>query len=102
MTPPSAGDTFPAPDRTDLRILDLVQRDARLSTAELSERVGLSTTSCWRRLQKLDERDTIIGRVAQLNRGHLNRGVDAFVSIRTDQHKRALVRGVRRRGRGVS
>ena len=73
-------------DRTDLRILELIQQDAKLSTAEISDRVGLSTTPCWRRLNKLAEQDTIIGRVALLNRGHLNLGVDAFVSIRTDQH----------------
>jgi len=73
-------------DRTDLRILDLVQHDATLSTAELGERVGLSSTPCWRRLQNLDKGGTIIRRVALLNRDHLNVGVDAFVAIRTDQH----------------
>lgn len=73
-------------DRTDLRILELIQQDAKLSTVEISDRVGLSTTPCWRRLNNLDQQDTIIGRVALLNRGHLNLGVDAFVSIRTDQH----------------
>lgn len=76
-------------DRTDLRILDLIQHDATLSTADIGERVGLSTTPCWRRLQNLDSRGTILQRVALLNRDHLNVGVDAFVTIRTDQHNEA-------------
>ena len=73
-------------DSTDFKILELIQHDATLSTAEIAERVGLSSTPCWRRLQNLEKQGTITGRVALLNRDHLNVGVDAFVSIRTDQH----------------
>lgn len=73
-------------DRTDLRILDLVQHDATLSTAAIGEQVGLSSTPCWRRLHNLEKRGTIIRRVALLNRDQLNLGLDAFVAIRTDQH----------------
>jgi len=75
-------------DRTDLKILDLLQHDASLSTAEVAEAVGLSTTPCWRRIQNLEKEGVIARRVALLDRDHLNVGVDAFVTIRTDQHNR--------------
>ena len=75
-------------DRTDLKILDLLQHDATLSTAEVAEAVGLSTTPCWRRIQNLEKAGVITRRVALLDRDHLNVGVDAFVAIRTDQHNK--------------
>jgi len=75
-------------DRTDLKILDLLQHDATLSTAEVAEAVGLSTTPCWRRIQILEKEGVITRRVALLDRDHLNVGVDAFVTIRTNQHNR--------------
>ena len=73
-------------DRTDLRILDCLQRDAGLSTAEIADRVGLSTTPCWRRIQNLEKSGVLRGRVALLDRERLNLGVDVFVSLRINQH----------------
>ena len=75
-------------DRIDLRILDLLQHDATLSTAEIAEAVGLSTTPCWRRIQNLEKEGVIARRVALLDRDRLNVGVDAFVAIRTDEHNK--------------
>ena len=75
-------------DRIDLRILDLLQHDATLSTSDISATVGLSTSPCWRRIQNLEKQGVIARRVALLDRDHLNVGVDAFVAIRTDQHNR--------------
>ena len=75
-------------DRIDLRILDLLQHDATLSTAEIAEAVGLSTTPCWRRIQNLEKEGVIARRVALLDRDKLNVGVDAFVAIRTDEHNK--------------
>ena len=75
-------------DRTDLKILDLLQHDATLSTAEVAEAAGLSTTPCWRRIQILEKAGVITRRVALLDRDHLNVGVDAFVTIRTNEHSR--------------
>ena len=51
-------------DAIDIKILDLMQRDASLSTAELAERVGLSQSPCWRRIQRLREEGYIKGIVA--------------------------------------
>lgn len=73
-------------DRIDRRILDLLQNDAQLSTAEIAERVGLSTTPCWRRIQRLEETGVITRRVALLNRNKINLGTDVFISVKTNQH----------------
>lgn len=73
-------------DRTDRKILSILQKDATLPVADIARRVGLSTTPCWRRIQKLEEEKVIERRVAVLNPEKVNVGVTVFVSIRTDQH----------------
>lgn len=73
-------------DRIDRRILDCLQRDAGLSTAEIADRVGLSTTPCWRRIQNLEKAGILKGRVALLDRDQLDLGVDVFVSLRISRH----------------
>jgi len=73
-------------DELDCKILTLLQQDASLSTAEIAEKVGLSTTPCWRRIQNLERAGVIEKRVALLNRGKLNVGVDVFVAIKTGNH----------------
>lgn len=73
-------------DHIDKKILTLLQEDATLSIAEIAERVGLSTTPCWRRIQKLEEAGVIDKRVTLLDPEKLNVGVTVFVSIRTSQH----------------
>ena len=56
------------PDLIDRRILDALQRDGSLSAADIGSRIGLSTTTCWRRIQQLDKAGVIKGRVALLKR----------------------------------
>ncbi|MEO0636644.1 MAG: Lrp/AsnC family transcriptional regulator [Pseudomonadota bacterium] len=73
-------------DRTDKNILGLLQRDCTMSVADLAKRVGLSTTPCWRRIQKLEEDGVIKRRVAVLDPRAVNAGVNVFVSIRTNTH----------------
>lgn len=73
-------------DRYDHAILALLQRDATVSLAEIAEKVRLSPTPCWRRIQRLEAEGIIRGRVALLDRGQLNVGVTVFVAIRTSQH----------------
>ena len=51
----------------DLKILEYIQKDSSLSTAELAERVGLSQSPCWRRLQRLRDEGYIKGEVALLD-----------------------------------
>lgn len=71
---------------TDRKILNELQNNANRPVAEIAERVGLSTTPCWRRIQNLEKNGVIRGRVALLDRDRLNVGVDVFVAIRTHEH----------------
>ena len=76
-------------DEIDLKILGELQEDAQLSMARLAEKVGLSTTPCWRRIQALEKSGVIQKRVTLLDRDKLNVGIDVFVSIRTRRHDAA-------------
>jgi len=73
-------------DRLDRKIMQILQDDATIPVAEIGRRVGLSTTPCWRRIQKLEEEGVITGRVALLDQKMVNVNVTAFVSITTNQH----------------
>ena len=73
-------------DRLDRKILRLLQEDSTLAVADLAKKVGLSTTPCWRRIQKLEEEGVIQRRVAVLDPVRVNTRVNVFVSIRTGSH----------------
>ena len=76
-------------DRIDQKILSQLQSDASVSLAQLAEKVGLSPSPCWRRVQSLEDAGIIRKRVALLDRTALNVGVTVFVAIRTNQHNAA-------------
>jgi len=73
-------------DRLDRKILRLLQEDATLAVADIAKKVGLSTTPCWRRIQKLEEDGVIKRRVALLDPIQINAQVTVFVSIRIGLH----------------
>lgn len=73
-------------DEIDIGILESLQQDATRPIAEVAKRVNLSTTPCWRRIEKLKQAGVIEREVALLNRPRLNVGLTAFVGIRTNQH----------------
>ncbi len=73
-------------DAMDLKILRILQEDCTLPVAEIGKAVGLSTTPCWRRIQKLEEAGYIQRRVALLDPRKVGAGVTVFVSISTSQH----------------
>jgi Lrp/AsnC family transcriptional regulator len=73
-------------DRLDRKILRLLQEDSTLAIADIGKKVGLSTTPCWRRIQKLEEDGVIKRRVAVLDPEKVNARVNVFVSIRTSAH----------------
>jgi Lrp/AsnC family transcriptional regulator len=73
-------------DKMDVKILALLQQDCTRAVAEIGKEVGLSTTPCWRRIQKLEEAGVIQRRVALLDARQVNAGVTVFVQIKTDQH----------------
>jgi len=79
-------------DRLDRKILQILQEDATIPVSEIGRRVGLSTTPCWRRIQKLEEDGVITGRVALLDPKRVNAAVNAFVSITTNQHNDEWIR----------
>ena len=79
-------------DVTDIKILDLLQRDASLSVAEIGKQVGLSTTPCWRRIQRLEEQGVIKQRVAILDPAKVNAGVTVFVTLTAAQHSEAWIK----------
>jgi Lrp/AsnC family transcriptional regulator len=70
----------------------VLQEAADLPVAEIAERVGLSASPCWRRIQKLEAEGVIERRVAILNPEKMNVGVTVFVAIRTSQHDAAWLR----------
>jgi len=76
-------------DDIDIQILDCLQNDATLAVSEIAKRVGLSTSPCWNRIQRLEAAGVIRARVGLLDATALNVGVTAFVSIRTSNHNAA-------------
>jgi len=73
-------------DAMDIKILELLQKDCTMAVADVGKAVGLSTTPCWRRIQKLESDGVIQARVALINPKAINAGVTAFVAINTPEH----------------
>ena len=86
-------------DAIDRKILDILQVNADTALNVVAERVNLSPTPCWRRIQKLRSAGVIRKQVALCDPAKLNVGVTVFVSIRTNQHTQAwlerFARGVK-------
>lgn len=68
-------------DQIDRKIVDLLERDGRISFADLAEQVGLSKTPCWNRVQRLREAGVIAGFAAQLDPAALGLGVQSYISV---------------------
>jgi Lrp/AsnC family transcriptional regulator len=83
-------------DELDRKILTTLQLDCSLSMQEIAERVGLSSTPCWRRIQKLEKAGYIKRRVALLDAEKLNLGVSVFIAVRTNQHNAEWVQRFRK------
>ncbi len=73
-------------DRYDIQILTELQADARLTNAELAQRVGLSAAPCWRRVRALEEAGFIKGYHAEIDRHRIGLGVLAFVRLDADRN----------------
>jgi Lrp/AsnC family leucine-responsive transcriptional regulator len=91
--------TPPDLDRLDRRILDILQREGRISMTELGERIGLSTSPVAERVRRLERARVITGWYARVDPRAVNRGMLVFVEITLsaksgeifDQVKRALL-----------
>lgn len=79
-------------DRMDRAILGALQEDGTLSAAQLGEKVGLSSTPCWKRVKAMEEAGLIEKRVAIVNREQAGLPVTVFVSLRTNRHDEAWLR----------
>jgi DNA-binding Lrp family transcriptional regulator len=77
-------------DETDLKILKILQADARISNQELAERVGISASPCLRRVRKLEQDGVIERYVTLINPNAVGRGQQAFIEVRLEQQNRAL------------
>lgn len=73
-------------DRIDLKILDILQRDATVPVARIAEQVGLSQTPCWKRIQKHEEAGVIRARVAILDPDAFGLSMTAFMMIEAVEH----------------
>lgn len=73
-------------DKFDIQILNELQQDARLTNAELAQRVGLSAAPCWRRVRALEEAGYIKGYHAEIDRHRIGLGVLAFVRLDADRN----------------
>ena len=76
-------------DRIDRKILFELQRNATLSITQLAERVGLSQTPCWKRVQKLEQAGVILGRVALVDPAKIGLGLMVFVEVTAVDHSPA-------------
>jgi Lrp/AsnC family transcriptional regulator len=85
-------------DKIDIKILALMQRDASLSTAEIAERVGLSQSPCWRRIQRLRDEGYIKAQVAIVDWQKLGFQMQIFAHVkmatRTDDEVEKFIRAV--------
>ena len=73
-------------DAIDRKILSVLQNDASLSVAEIGSRVGLSSTPCWKRIQRLEADGVIQKRVALVDQNRIGLGLTVFVSVETGDH----------------
>jgi Lrp/AsnC family transcriptional regulator len=73
-------------DAIDRKILAVLQDDASLSVAEIGNRVGLSSTPCWKRIQRLETDGVITRRVALVDPAKMGLGITVFVSVETGDH----------------
>ena len=73
-------------DRVDREILRLLSADASLSLAEIADRVGLTSTPCWKRIRRLEQAGVITGRVATIDPAKVGLPVSVFVAVETADH----------------
>jgi Lrp/AsnC family leucine-responsive transcriptional regulator len=76
-------------DEIDLRILDILQREGRISMLALAERVGLSATPCARRVKQMEDDGLIQGYVALVDTRAVGLGLTALVRVRTHRSKQS-------------
>lgn len=69
-------------DAMDRKILNLMQKDASLTIADIAERVGMSQSPCWRRIQRMRQEGIIVGQVTLLDRKRVGLNAQIFAQVR--------------------
>ncbi len=77
-------------DKTDIAILDRLQRDGRIANVDLADAVALSPSSCLRRTKALEHEGIISGYRAELDRTRAGLGLTVFVALKVAQHSREI------------
>jgi len=72
-------------DAIDTKILEIMQRDASLSTAEIAEKAGLSQSPCWRRIQRLREEGFIRATVVLVDRKRLGYDMQIYAQVKMNR-----------------
>lgn len=75
-------------DRGDLRILEVLQHHGNLSAADIAEKVDMTTSTCWRRITRLEEQGVIKARVTLLDREKVGLNVTVFSRVKLVAHGR--------------
>ena len=83
-------------DSQDKAILNLIQIDATLSVGDIAEKVNISKSACWRRLQKLEKEGVILQRVALLDQNKIDLPLTAYISVCTNQHNEDWIQELQR------
>lgn len=76
-------------DHYEKKILEILQEDARISSSELAEKVGLSQSPCWRRVNMLEESGVIRKRVVLVDRKKVGLRAQVFAQVKLSAHGRA-------------
>lgn len=76
-------------DMTDRKILTELMRDATQSVAQIADRVGLTQTPCWKRIQRLETSGVVTGRVAIVDPARVGLGITVFVEVEAADHSEA-------------
>ena len=83
-------------NRTDLQILDALQHNCSLTTQEIADRINISQSPCWRRINKLEEQGLIDKKVTLLNREKLGMDVVVFATVNLTTQGRDNLEGFER------
>src|ERR1041385_5868625 len=89
-------------DDIDRQLIDILQRDATLSIAQMAEQVGLSATPCWKRIQKLEAQGVITRRVAVVDPDRVGVGLSVLVGVEAGEHTPEWLARLRAGAAGVA
>ena len=76
-------------DQHDIKILQILKDEGRITNQALSDQIGLATSPCWRKMRQLEESGIIEGYSVRLNRRKIGLGVQAFIRVKIDSHSEA-------------